>query len=127
VWVAITLSVNRAERGVPLNVVENAFLLAAARRLFRPSDAPPLGSIRSLAYSPVIDEVLDLQVSQDYFIYLRHKIERLSQTHQSTAPLTPKSLPDNPHTPPAWMMLSLLNTSSLFLILFLARATSTKH
>jgi hypothetical protein len=69
------------ERGVPLIAVENALLLAAARRLFRASDAPALGAIRSLAYfAPVIDEVLHLHVSQDYFHYLRHKIERLAQT-----------------------------------------------
>lgn len=68
---------------MPLIAIENALLLAAARRLFRPADAPPLGTIRSLAYfSPVIDEVLDLQVSQDYFHYLRFKIERLTQSNQ---------------------------------------------
>ena len=37
--------------------------------------SPALGTIRSLAYFlPVIDEVLDLTVSQDYFRYLRSKI-----------------------------------------------------
>ena len=42
--------------------VENALTLAAARRLARPADAPPLGIIRSLAYfSPVIEEVLRLR------------------------------------------------------------------
>ena len=55
-----------------LIAIENALLLAAARRLFRDSNKPPLGLIRSLAYfAPVIDEVLDLQISQDYFRYLR--------------------------------------------------------
>ncbi len=44
----------------------------------RPADAPPLDLIRSLAYFlPVIDEVLGLHVSQDYFQHLRHKLERL--------------------------------------------------
>ncbi len=63
------------QRGVPLVAVENAFVLAAARRLIRPADAPPLGPIRSLAYFlPVIEEVLSLQVSPDYFRYLRRKI-----------------------------------------------------
>jgi len=39
-----------------LIAVENALLLAAARRLFRDSNAPPLGLIRSLAYfAPVIE------------------------------------------------------------------------
>jgi hypothetical protein len=61
-------------RGVPLRAVENALVLAASRRLVRPTDAPPLGTIRSLAYFlPVIDEVLELTVSQDYFRYLRSK------------------------------------------------------
>ena len=47
------------QRGVPLRLVENALVLAAARRLMRP-DAPPLGTIRSLAYFlPVIEEVLE--------------------------------------------------------------------
>ena len=52
------------ERGVPLAAVDNALVLAAARRLARPADAPPLGVIRSLAYfSLVIDEVLELRIS----------------------------------------------------------------
>ena len=64
-------------RGVPLEAVENAFVLAAARRLIRPAAAAPLGTIRSLAYfSPVIEEVLQLQVSQEYFQHLRHKLQR---------------------------------------------------
>ena len=62
-------------RGVPLHTVENALLLAASRRLFRSTDAPPLATIRSLAYFlPVINEVLELAVSPDYFRYLRRQI-----------------------------------------------------
>ena len=65
------------ERGVALSVVENAFVLAASRRLVRPAEAPPLGVIRSLAYfSPVIDEVLDSKVSEMYFQYLRYRMAR---------------------------------------------------
>ena len=64
------------QRGVPLEAVENAFVLAAARRLIRPAGAAPLGTIRSLAYfSPVIEEVRQLQVSQEYFQHLRHKLQ----------------------------------------------------
>jgi hypothetical protein len=64
------------QRGVPLEAVQNAFVLAAVRRLIRPA-AAPLGPIRSLAYfSPVIEEVLQLQVSQEYFQHLRHKLQR---------------------------------------------------
>ena len=73
-------------RGVPLHIVENALVLAASRRLFRPTEASPLGTIRSLAYFvPVVDEVLQLTVSQDYFRYLRRKIAGL-YSHASHPP-----------------------------------------
>jgi hypothetical protein len=65
------------DRGVPLTTVENALTLAAARRSARPADAPPLGTIRSLAYfAPVIDEVLQLKVGPEYFRHLRNKLQR---------------------------------------------------
>lgn len=67
------------QRGVPLEAVENALILAATRRLARPADAPPLGVIRSLAYfSPVIQEVLHLEVGPEYFRYLRHRIAQIT-------------------------------------------------
>jgi hypothetical protein len=67
------------QRDVSIQVVENAFVLAAARRLTRPADAPPLGTIRSLAYFlPVIEEVLGMRVSPDYFQYLRHKLDQIA-------------------------------------------------
>jgi len=66
------------QRGLSVKVIENALALAATRRLIRPADAPPLGTIRSLAYFlPVIEEVLELRVSPDYFDYLRHKLARV--------------------------------------------------
>ena len=65
------------QRGLSLKVIENALVLAATRRLIRPSEAPPLGTIRSLAYFlPVIEEVLEMRVNSDYFEYLRHKLAR---------------------------------------------------
>ena len=68
------------QRGVPVVVIENALVLAVARRLIRPAGSPALGTIRSLAYFlPVIEEVLLLRVHPDYFRYLRRKIERASQ------------------------------------------------
>jgi hypothetical protein len=71
------LALQLHERGVPLNAVENAFVLAAARRIIRSAEAPPLGTIRSLAYFvPVIEEVLQLQVSQEYFQHLRRRLHR---------------------------------------------------
>ena len=69
------------QREVPLVAVENALVLAAARRLLRPATALPLAIVRSLAYFlPVIEEVLGLRVSQDYFQHLRHKLERFTPT-----------------------------------------------
>jgi hypothetical protein len=67
------------QRGVPLEVIENAFVLAAARRMIRPAGAPALGAIRSLAYFlPVIEEVLDLHAAPNYFQYLRRKVKSLA-------------------------------------------------
>ena len=69
------------QRGLSLQVIENALVLAATRRLMRPANAPSLGAIRSLAYFlPVIEEVLDLCVSPNYFAYLRHKLARVAPT-----------------------------------------------
>ena len=60
------------QRGVSATVIENAFVLAATRRLMRPAEAQPLATIRSLAYFlPVIEEVLELRVGPDYFQYLQ--------------------------------------------------------
>jgi hypothetical protein len=67
------------ERGVPAEAVENALILAAARRFMRPAGAPPLSTVRSLAYFvPVIDEVLQAAVGPDYFLYLRGKLQRVT-------------------------------------------------
>ena len=69
------------QRGLSVKVIENALVLAATRRMIRPTDAPPLGTIRSLAYFlPVIEEVLELRVSPDYFEYLRYKLRRSGAT-----------------------------------------------
>jgi hypothetical protein len=69
------------QRGLSVKMIENALVLAAARRLMRPAEAPLLGTIRSLAYFlPVIEEVLELRVSPDYFEYLRHKLAQIAPT-----------------------------------------------
>jgi len=68
------------DRGVSATTVENALILAASRRIFRSPDALPLQPIRSLHYLlPVIDEVLQLRISQDYFRYLQFHIDRIQQ------------------------------------------------
>ena len=73
------------DRGVPLTAVENAMLLAASRRIFRPPDALRLQPIRSLYYLlPVIDEVLQLHISQDYFRYLQFHIDRVQKKNSTS-------------------------------------------
>ena len=72
------LALQLYQRGVPLNKVENALVLAAVRRLIRPADAPPLATVRSLAYFlPVIEEVIEMEVGEEYFQYARQKLQRL--------------------------------------------------
>ena len=72
------LAIQLYQRGVPLLTVENALMLAAVRRLIRPAEAPPLTTVRSLAYFlPVIDEVLETEVGEEYFQYARQKLQRL--------------------------------------------------
>ncbi len=67
------------DRGVSLQVVETALLLASLRRRTRPRDVPPLPRIRSLAYfQPVIDELLENPVSDGYLRYLRHKLQSIA-------------------------------------------------
>jgi hypothetical protein len=73
------VAVQLQARGVSLQVVENAFILAAARRLMRTPGAPPLTPIRSLAYFlPVIEEVMEMRVSPSYFLYLENKLRQLA-------------------------------------------------
>jgi len=75
------LAVQLYQRGLSITMIENALVLAATRRLMRPADAPPLGVIRSLAYFlPVIEEILQLRVSPEYFEYLRQKLARAGST-----------------------------------------------
>jgi len=63
------------DRGVPVDVVETALLLACLRRTVRPADVPPLPRIRSLAYfQPVIDELLENPAPGGYLQYLRLKL-----------------------------------------------------
>ena len=57
--------------GHPIDTVLAAFQLASARRRTRPPSAPPLPSIRSLAYFlPVIDEVAAQPLDPGYRLYL---------------------------------------------------------
>ena len=64
------------QRGVLIDVVENAFVLATARRLYRKDPtAPPLPPATSLHYFlPVIDELSRTAISPAYFHHLRYRI-----------------------------------------------------
>jgi hypothetical protein len=66
------------DRGVPVEVVETALLLACLRRKARPADVPPLPRIRSLAYfQPVIEELLEHPAPGGYLQYLRLKLRAI--------------------------------------------------
>jgi hypothetical protein len=72
------LALQLYQRGIPLDKIENALVLAAVRRMIRPADAPPLTFVRSLAYFlPVIEEVLESEVGEEYFQYARQKLKQL--------------------------------------------------
>jgi hypothetical protein len=61
-------------RGVRLEIVENAFVLAIARRSFR-SDADHLEPIRCLQYFlPVVDELIQEPPLPEYLDYLKNKL-----------------------------------------------------
>lgn len=62
-------------RGVPLDTVEHAFVLAVARRTFR-SDAHRLEPVRALRYFlPVIQEVVQEPPLPEYVDYLRRRLQ----------------------------------------------------
>jgi hypothetical protein len=66
-------------RGISISTLEQAFLLAAARRCFRSPDALPLAPIRSMHYFiPVIDEVLANPLDAGYAAYLKSKLKGLA-------------------------------------------------
>lgn len=63
------------DRNVPLAMVESAFVLAVARRTFRPPDAPPLDPIRSLHYFvAVVEELVQGRVDPRYLEHVRRKL-----------------------------------------------------
>jgi hypothetical protein len=71
-------AVKLLESGVRLPTVESALLLGTVRRLGRSPDLPPLSPIRSLAYFlPVIQELLNNPIPDDYVAYLRRKVRLL--------------------------------------------------
>jgi hypothetical protein len=66
-------------RGVPLETVQVALLLASARRAFRPATAPRLAPIATLHYFlPVLDEILASPPDPAYLDHLRRRMAPLA-------------------------------------------------
>ena len=64
--------------GVPFTAVEAAFLLAAARRVYRDPRLAPLPPIRSLKYFlPVIREILDTPIDPGEIGFLEWKLRNV--------------------------------------------------
>ena len=67
------------DRGVSLEVVHAALLLAVARRTFRSASAAPLAPIATLHYiRPVIDEVIAEPPEPGYLSYIRYKLAAIA-------------------------------------------------
>ena len=63
------------DRGVSLEIVHAALLLAVARRTFRSASAAPLAPIATLHYfQPLIDEVIAEPPEPGYVRYIRYKL-----------------------------------------------------
>jgi len=77
------------DRGVLLERIDAALLLATVRRTFRPKDAPPLNPIRSLHYIlPLLDEIRMNPPDPAYLRYLQWKLDQQAGPH---TPLPPGS------------------------------------
>lgn len=63
------------DRGVSIEMVHAALILAVARRTFRSETAPPLAPIATLHYiRPVIDELIAQPPEPGYLSYIRYKL-----------------------------------------------------
>jgi len=67
------------DRGVSLEMVYAAMILAVARRTFRSESAPPLAPIATLHYiRPLIDELIAEPPQPGYLSYIRYKLETVA-------------------------------------------------
>jgi hypothetical protein len=63
-------------------MVQEAFLLATARRCLRAPDAAPLAPVRSLHYFvPVIEEIMATPLLVGYADYLKWKLRKVQAEH----------------------------------------------
>jgi hypothetical protein len=64
-------------RGVPVDVVKSAMVVAVARRTFRRGD--PLPRVRAVSYFlPVVEEMLELPCDLGYVQYLEQRLQPLA-------------------------------------------------
>ncbi len=72
------IAVDLFRRGVSLGQVERAFLLGLTRKYISSLNSTTSGGIYSLSYFlPLLDEVLDSKVSDEYWAYLRRRLKNL--------------------------------------------------
>lgn len=78
---------------IALEIVEKAFLLAAARKHATTTNQPTSPAIRSLYYFPaLLEEVRQLNIGESYWIHLRRQLQRLTQRSPAeTSPSAQKS------------------------------------
>jgi hypothetical protein len=63
------------DRGISLDLVHAALLIAVARRTFRSASAPPLPPIATPHYiRPVIEELIAVPLESGYLSYIRYKL-----------------------------------------------------
>lgn len=73
-------------RGVSLETVTAAIILAVARRTFRSQSAPPLAPIATLHYiQPVIDELIADPPDPEYLRYIRYRLASLAPDFAAAA------------------------------------------
>lgn len=64
------------DRRIPVDLVESALVLGAARRIYSRSGVRPVSPIRSLHYfAPIVEEVLRQPLPPNYVRYLRLKLQ----------------------------------------------------
>lgn len=74
------------DRGIAVETVHAAILLAVARRTFRSADAPRLAPIATLHYiRPVIDELLVEPPDPGYLSYIRHRLTTIAPAFVAAA------------------------------------------
>jgi hypothetical protein len=79
------LAVELYNRRVSLQTIDDALLLATARRCLRAPGAAPLAPVRSLAYFvPVIEEVMTTPLPGGFGDYLKHKLRKILAAHNRT-------------------------------------------